>query len=331
MYGKKVVITGRDVPVSKKQHSQGMGSEGPIADTEHVYLFYGSHASQSNIPFYHVHRPMQVKHTLTMGDQVGLVETILKDGRINAVGCRIPLESNWNLNLLESLCTPASDREVLTYLRFGWPINRDESPVTCTWENHGSALQHEEQVTKHIMKELRYNTLLGPFVTSPFGEKITGISPMSTRPKKGTQNRRIIVDLSWPVNGNSVNSGIPKDSFMGVPSKLRYPTIDGLCRRVFRLRKESNKPIFGWKKDMERAFKQIPLEPSSWPKMGICWLSAIFFDKTAVMGCRSAPYMCQRTTNVIRHIMANLTYIIFNYVDDFMSIDYYWRACRSYV
>ena len=54
------------------------------------------------------------------------------------------------------------------------------------------------------------------------------------------------------------------------------------------------------------------------------------FDKTAVMGCRSAPYICQPFTNVIRHIMRQLTYIIYNYVDDFMSLDYQRRAWQSY-
>ena len=55
-----------------------------------------------------------------------------------------------------------------------------------------------------------------------------------------------------------------------------------------------------------------------------------FFDKTAVMGCCSAPYACQRTTNAIRHFMLNMSYVVYNYIDDFMSIDHFKKAWRSY-
>ena len=57
------------------------------------------------------------------------------------------------------------------------------------------------------------------------------------------------------------------------------------------------------------------------PRLGIIWENLIYFDKTAVMGSRSAPYICQRITTFIRHIMHNLEYFIANYVDDFMGLD----------
>ena len=59
-------------------------------------------------------------------------------------------------------------------------------------------------------------------------------------------------------------------------------------------------------------------------------MGALFFDKVAVMGCRSAPMMCQETTSTLTRFMARLSYIVFNYVDDFMSIDTAARAQRSY-
>ena len=140
------------------------------------------------------------------------------------------------------------------------------------------------------------------------------------------------MDLSWPIGGDSVNAGIPKDTYLGSPINLRYPTVDDLCKRAYMLSKHKTgtRKVVGWKKDMERAFKQIPHDPSCWMELGLSWGGAIFFDKTAVMGCRSAPYICQRTTNVIRHIMLTLSYIIHNYVDDFMSVDFEDRAWKSF-
>ena len=246
--------------------------------------------------------------------------------RINVIGLRIPVASNWNLQLFSSLCTSSSDREVLQYLTFGWPLNREHGPVSKTWFNHQSANRHPECIDRYLAKELSHGSMLGPFDVSPFHASVTGISPMSTRPKKEPGSRRVIVDLSWPPDGNSVNSLIPKDSFLRVPTKLRYPTIDDICRRAFQL----GPGVKGWKKDVSRAFRQVPLDPAWWSFLGVCWRNKIYFDKAAVMGCRSAPYTMQRVTNSIRHFMSDICYVVFNYVDDFMSVDWEDAAWRAY-
>ena len=290
-------------------------------------------------PFYiasnckHIHqgiiRELQPMN-INMSD-VEIANVVMGDNRINALGCRIPIKSNWNLPLMWSLSASASDREVVQYLTFGWPINRDDTPLTQTYRNHASARTFRTQVSNYLLKEWRLGTLIGPLVTSPFPLHKTGILPMSTRPKKNTSKRRIILDLSWPPEGNLVNSGIPKDTFVRVPCRLVYPMVELLCKRAASLKQQGVEKIYAWKKDMDRAFKQIPLDPVSWAALGMWWEGALFFDKTAVMGCRSAPYICQWTTNFIRHVLANIEYVVFNYIDDFMSLDAYENACRSYI
>ena len=256
-----------------------------------------------------------------------IAEVVMQDGRPNVLGCRIPLKSNWNFQLLDSLCESRYDCEIVQFLRYGWPLNREVAPVAKTYGNHASAERYKAQVTKYVLKELQHGALIGPFVTSPFQQEVTGISPMSTRPKKNeVYDRRILVDLSWPIDGPSVNAAIPKDTFFGVPVKLRFPTIDLLCQRAYMVGPHA----LGWRRDMRRVFRQLFLDPISWSYLGIFWLSAIYFNCAAVMGCRSAPYACQSTTNMIRHIMLNLSYIVYNYIDDFMSIDKYNRAWASY-
>ena len=79
--------------------------------------------------------------------------------------------------------------------------------------------------------------------------------------------------------------------------------------------------MMGYKIDMDRVFKQLIMDMLDWPLLGITWAGKIYFDKTAVMGSRSAPYICQRVTNFFQHIMQNLMYFIANYVDDFMGLD----------
>ena len=258
--------------------------------------------------------------------QVEMAYYAMNDGRINALGAQIPVHSNWNHQLFSDLCTSRYDKEVAMYLRYGWPLNRKQSPVHITLWNHKSAEQHAAQVTAYVRKELKLGTLLGPFLSSPFPVQVTGVSPMSTRPKKLSSKRRILVDLSWPPWGDSVNSAIPKETFLDCECKLIYPTIDTLCKRAV----QAGPIVLGWKKDMSRAFLQVPLEPQAWSYLAIFWKKALFFNKSAVMGCRSAPYMCQSTINVIRHFMKNLSYIVNNYIDDFMSIEHISKSWASY-
>ena len=78
----------------------------------------------------------------------------------------------------------------------------------------------------YIEKELQKGTLVGPFDENPFGEAAR-FSPMNTRAKRDSQERRIILDLSHP-KGKSVNSGINKDVYRGEPVSLRLPGVDAL-------------------------------------------------------------------------------------------------------
>ena len=74
---------------------------------------------------------------ISMSD-VQIVNAVKQDGRLNALGCKILIKSNWNFNLLNMLCKSVSDREVMTFLMYGWPINRDSSPLSQTYHNHDS-------------------------------------------------------------------------------------------------------------------------------------------------------------------------------------------------
>ena len=71
---------------------------------------------------------------------------------------------------------------------------------------------------------------MGPYEKIPFQTKV-GISPLSTRPKKNSDDRRVILDLSFPI-GNGVNDGILKDNYMGLTAKLSFPKVDDFAFRI---------------------------------------------------------------------------------------------------
>ena len=216
----------------------------------------------------------------------------------NAHGRQIPIRSNWNIPLLYQLAESTHDRNVTNFLLYGWPVNHDGRQTSITITNHATAINHPKAVWKYILKEFGHNCLLGPYVTPPWKENVA-VSPMSTRPKKDSEDRRIIMDLSWPKDGTAVNDGISDTHYLDIPYKIQYPTIDMLCRRIVQL----GPGVMGYKKDMNRAFKQIFTDPADWPLMGIYWEGAYLFDRTTMMASRSAPYCCQQVTSFIRHIM----------------------------
>ena len=154
-----------------------------------------------------------------------------------------------------------------------------------SFKNHTGATEHPEQLRKYIEKETKYSAVMGPYSKIPFTSKV-GTSPLSTRAKKESTDRRVILDLSFPW-GEAVNDGIPKDSYMGLPTKLTFPKTDHFALRIFQL----GPGCFIFKIDLSRYFKQIPLDQGDYSLVGYIIEGEIYFDKVLPMGMRSAPYM----------------------------------------
>ena len=70
---------------------------------------------------------------------------------------------------------------------------------------------------------------MGPFKTPSFNS--IHCSPMLTRPKAGSMNRRVIMDLSWP-HGKSVNNMVCTDIYLGTNFKLKFPSVDDIMARL---------------------------------------------------------------------------------------------------
>lgn len=264
-----------------------------------------------------------------------LANWVRNSGKPNVYGLKIQLSSGWNFDLLNSLTRSTSDREVMMFLKYGWLLNRELNvPLMCTFRNHLGVDQHQQAMDTYLQTEIQLGGLIGPLPFVPWQERVA-ISPMMTRPKKKSSKIRIITDLSYPL-GASVNDGIPKDEYMGMYCKVQYPTVDQLCKRAVHLSKgQPRGQVQGFKVDLNRAFRQIPLCPRDWSLMGTTWKGQFYFDKVTVMGSRTGPMACQRVTNMIRHIHAEMGYDVRNFVDDFMGIkllnkvwDSYWALKR---
>ena len=218
-------------------------------------------------------------------------EQVLEQGYPNRWEARIPLKNTWNLELFESLLTNYHDIEVIEWMRYGWPSGRlpNLPSPTRTNKNHTGATEHIGALKKYITKELSKQAVMGPYEKIPFSNKSTvGISLLSTRPKKDSMDRRVILDLSFPM-GHSVNDGMEKDNYLGFQAKLSFPRIDDFAIRIHQL----GKGCLMFKIDLSRYFRQLPLDPGDYSLIGYSIEGKIYFDKVLPMGMRTAPYIAQ--------------------------------------
>ena len=167
--------------------------------------------------------------------------------------------------------------------------------------------------------------MVDPIDEIPFKHSRIGISPISSRPKKDAKERRIIIDFSWPI-GKLVNDAIDKDNYLHTPIKLTYPTIDTLAKCIWSL----GVGMAVYKKDLLSAFRQLIGDPMDYPLMMYQWQGKIYVDIAVAMGLSSAPSCCQRVTNAITHIHKHSGYWVMNYIDDFISAEYWSRVWDSY-
>lgn len=100
-----------------------------------------------------------------------------------------------------------------------------------------------------------------------------------TRPKKGTQTRRVIVDLSFP-EGAAVNTRIDTSAYLGNDITYTLPTIADLIAKL----QMEGQGAFIWKADLARAYRQLRADPVDDPLLCIQFDKKIFIDRCPPSG-----------------------------------------------
>ena len=86
-------------------------------------------------------------------------------------------------------------------------------------------------MTKYLQKEASHKAIIGPFRNCPFVEGMI-VSPLNTVPKSTPNERRIILDLSFPKNGTGLNEYVDKDSYLGDNVELVFPKINDFFKLI---------------------------------------------------------------------------------------------------
>ena len=256
-------------------------------------------------------------------DIIRLHRIVSQSGKPNYLGCRIPVISQLNITAWRKHLNTSWDQQIVDLLEFGFPLDFDRNiQLQSTELNHKSAIQFKDQVEKYIQEELSFKAICGPFENKPIN---CHISPMMTREKQDSDNRRTIIDLSWPHNA-SVNSGVSKFSYLNTCFTLTYPSIDTIVERI----KQLGPAAKICKVDISRAFRQLRVEPRDIDLLGLK-SDSYYLDLSVAFGFRSGSGFFQRSSDAIRYIMAKNGYPgLINYIDDLIRSDLLSKINNGY-
>ena len=142
-------------------------------------------------------------------------------GKFNFQEVKFKIRQFWNLTLFEELLSYYHDKDLITFCKFGWPISHfgNFGNTHCV-ENWKGAKLHPVKIEKYLQKEIDCKAVLGPFQENPFYRPCF-FSPLNTRDKHDSTEKRIILDLSSP-KGNSVNDGVDKSKYLGKDTVLKF-------------------------------------------------------------------------------------------------------------
>ena len=242
-----------------------------------------------------------------------ILHKLIKDSRRpNYLGCKIPVNSQFNLQAWSDM-VGYWDIQLPELLNFGFPLDYNRNyTLSSDQRNHSSAVQYLGHVDAYLRKETGFGAILGPFTENPIDN--CHYSPFLTREKSGSDKRWVIIDLSWP-HGFSVNDGIDKKSYLGTDFALTFPSVDNITSELTRLGTAAHL----YKIDISRAFRHVKLDPSDYDLLGLVWDNVMYVDTCLPFSAQDGTQIFQRISDAIRFGMRQMGYSIINYIDASVS------------
>ena len=209
-----------------------------------------------------------------------------QSGKHNYLGEKIQVNYDWNFRYLENELKDYKDKEVINFFKYSWPLNEQNMQILSEQPvNQKGAQSNPQQLKSYLTKERNSGSIIGPFTKNPFGRR-AGFSPLDTRKKKDSEDLRVILNLSYPFEVGSVNHSISKETFLGQPMEVKYPSVDDLAKLI--KQKSRGKKVKILKRDLKKTYRQMWMQPNSIHLFGYVVDGLMYFDVTLSMGSRSA-------------------------------------------
>ena len=120
---------------------------------------------------------------------------------------------------------------------------------------------------------------MGPFKTPPFNS--LHCSPMLTGPKAGSTKSR------W--HGKLINDMVCTYIYLGTNFKLKFPSVNDITARIQKL--VGNCLLY--KIDLQRAFRQLKLDPMDFNKTGLQFMGEYYVDTAVPFSTDTAQCSCR--------------------------------------
>ena len=250
-----------------------------------------------------------------------------------------------NLNL-QDIVTPVDTDELLNLLQIT-KYDTKKTEFLCTGFKQGFSLGYQGNLKKvrreapnlklrvgspvelwnKVMKEVQLGRFAGPFKNPPFEHYVQ--SPIGLVPKDKGLKTRFIFHLSYPRDGDSVNSGIPKEM-----CTVKYPNFE----EAIKLCIQEGVGCKLAKSDMSSAFRHVPMRKDQWYLLVIkathpvSKVTYYFVDKCLPFGSSISCAICQAISDAIAYIVqVKVKRKNVNYLDDYLFAAAFQRECDQWV
>lgn len=214
---------------------------------------------------------------------------------------------------------PRSRKYLIEGFRFGFSIDYVGHRSNFVSKNLLSATTNPKAVDEKLAKEIQLGRIVGPFDGQPF--PVFHVSPLGLIPKKVPGEFRLIHHLSFP-EGKSINSHIPQ-----IASSVHYANIDD----AIRLMRRTGRGCALAKTDIKNAFRLIPVSPSDYNLLGICWRDRFYVDRNLAMGLSSSCKIFECFSSALEWIARFRLHIpgILHLLDDFLIVSKSLASCAN--
>ncbi len=178
-------------------------------------------------------------------------------------------------------------------------------------KNHASAFRISQDITANIQSEIRDGRVKEVDNLPPY----YFISPLGAVEKKSSGRRtgwRRIHDLSYPI-ASSVNDGIPE-----IYGTLQYQTLDDAIQLIA----THGRNAILRKRDLQDAFRMIPLSPYDYWLFLFEWEGKLYMDIFLPFGLRTSPFIFNLFAEGLHWILEQVfDRQLVHYLDDFLLVN----------